>query len=197
MFRCQLQAGRPPSGHSQAVDRDALHRPILSWSSSWMAAGESYAIQMCWATSNRRTCTSCPACLQVHFREASALVEGPLSNLKQSLVQLSRPIRVRHGTPYRPAACGACAPCARWHLGTPPEHPAQLCCHHCHGPAQPDGLLHVWHNTHPCHTISCTAPWQSFEQQQVVVDGAVSTVRTCLPNSAHLTQPTPLSPAGL
>jgi regulator of nonsense transcripts 1 len=31
--------------------------------------------------------------LLVHFREASALVEGPLSNLKQSLVQLSRPIR--------------------------------------------------------------------------------------------------------
>jgi hypothetical protein len=45
--------------------------------------------------------------LQVHFREAGALVEGPLSNLKQSLVQLSRPIRVRDATPCRPAACGA------------------------------------------------------------------------------------------
>ena len=33
--------------------------------------------------------------LLCHFREAGALVEGPLSNLKQSLVQLSRPIRVR------------------------------------------------------------------------------------------------------
>lgn len=34
--------------------------------------------------------------LLCHFREAGALVEGPLSNLKQSLVQLSRPVRVRH-----------------------------------------------------------------------------------------------------
>ncbi len=31
--------------------------------------------------------------LLVHFREQGALVEGPLSNLKQSLVALSRPIK--------------------------------------------------------------------------------------------------------
>ena len=138
----------PPTGNLQAVTHGRSAQTRSVWAGSWMAADKSRDVHVCRATRNRHTCTSCPACLQVHFREASALVEGPLSNLKQSLVQLSRPIRVRHATPYRPAACGACAPCARWHLGTPPEHPGQLCCHHCHGPAQPDGLLHVWHNTH-------------------------------------------------
>ena len=62
-----------------------------------------------------------------HFKEARCLVEGPLSNLKQSLVQLAKPRKVR-STRSRfllASLSGCCVPCASLNsactgLGIPP-----------------------------------------------------------------------------
>jgi hypothetical protein len=44
-----------------------------------------------------------------HFKEARCLVEGPLSNLKQSMVQLSKPKKVRTTLiPKHTAVCMMC-----------------------------------------------------------------------------------------
>jgi len=52
--------------------------------------------------------------LLTHFKEQNCLVEGPLNNLKPSMVQLSRPLRVRRGLLSRPGCAHCMAMVARW-----------------------------------------------------------------------------------
>ncbi len=59
------------------------------------------AHKLCWHTSIKVPCASQVLSKQPlwnallnHFKEARCLVEGPLSNLKQSMVQLAKPKKV-------------------------------------------------------------------------------------------------------